>query len=49
MLLIKDNSEEKVFKITQNIGISKVTGKEKLTGMFLKDGTEILSKPISEI
>ena len=33
----------------ENIEISKVAGIGKLSGRFLKDGTEILSKPISEI
>ena len=32
-----------------NIEISKATGIDKLPGRFLKDGAEILSKPISEI
>ena len=33
----------------ENIEISKVAGIGKLSGRFLKDGTEVLSKPISEI
>ena len=33
----------------ENIEISKVAGIGKLSGRFLKDGTEILSKPISDI
>ena len=33
----------------ENIEISKTTGIDKLPGRFLKDGSEILSKPISEI
>ena len=33
----------------ENIEISKVAGTGKLSGRFLKDGTEILSKPISDI
>ena len=40
---IKSTLEEKVFKIMENIEISK------LPGRFLKDGAKILSKPISEI
>ena len=40
---IKSNLEEKVFKIMENIEISK------LPGRFLEDGAKILSKPISEI
>ena len=33
----------------ENIEISKAAGIDKLSGMFLKDGAEILSKPITEI
>ena len=33
----------------QNIDISKTAGKENLPGKFLKDGAEILTKPIGEI
>ena len=33
----------------ENIEISKTSGIDKLPGRFLKDGTKILSKPISEI
>ena len=33
----------------QNIEISKTSGTDKLPGRFLKDGTKILSKSISEI
>ena len=33
----------------ENIEISKAAGTDKLSGRFLKDGAEILSKPISEI
>ena len=46
---IKSTSQEKVFKIMENIGISKASGIDKLPGRFLKDGAKILSKPISEI
>ena len=49
MFHIKNTSEEKVFKIMENIEISKVTVIDKLPGGFLKDGPEILFKPISEI
>ena len=42
-------SEEKVIKMMENIEVSKVTDTDKLTGRFLKDGAEILAKPISEI
>ena len=33
----------------QNIEISKTSGTDKLPGRFLKDGTKILSKSVSEI
>ena len=46
---IKSTSGEKIFKIMENIEISKATGIDKLPGRFLKDGAEILSKLISEI
>ena len=46
---IKGTSEEKVFKIMENIEVSKASGIDKLPGRFLKDGAKILSKPISEI
>ena len=46
---IKSTSEENVFKIMENIEISKAAGIFKLPGRFLKDGAEILSQPISEI
>ena len=42
-------SQEEVFKIIQNIGISKAAGIDNLSGKFLKDGAEILAKPLSEI
>ena len=33
----------------QNIDNSKAAGIDNLSGQFLKDGAEILTKPISEI
>ena len=47
VFLIKTTSEEKVFKIMENIEISKAAGIDKPPGRFLKDGTDILSKPFS--
>ena len=44
MFYIKSNE-----KMNGKIEISKAAGIDKLSGRFLKDGTEILSKPISEI
>ena len=49
MFYIKSTSKEKVFKIMENIEISKASGIDKLPGRFLKDGAKILSKPIIEI
>ena len=49
MFHIKSTSKEKNFKIMENIEISKAACIDKLPGRFLKDGTEILSKPINEI
>ena len=46
---IKSSSEEKVFIIMEKLEISKAAGIDKLSGWFLKDGTEISSKTISEI
>ena len=46
---IKSTSEEEVFRIMENIEISKASGIDKLPGNFLKDGAKILCKPISEI
>ena len=45
----RSTSEEKVFKILENVEISKAAGIDELHGRFLKDGAEILSKPINEI
>ena len=46
---IKSALEERISKIMENIEISNVVGIDKLHGRFLKDATEILSKPVSEI
>ena len=45
---IKSTSEENYSKIMENIEISKAAGIDEFPGRFLKDGGEILSKPISE-
>ena len=42
-------SQEQVYKIIQNMDISKAAGIDNLSGKFLKDGVEILAKPLSEI
>ena len=41
--------EEEVFKIVQNTDILKSASIDNLSGKFLKDGAEILAKPLSEI
>ena len=41
--------EEKVLKIMKNIESSKAAGVDKLSGRFLKDDANILTKPISAI
>ena len=46
---LSNTSEEKVLKIMTNIEISKATGVDKLPGRFLKDGPNILAKPISTL
>ena len=49
VFLIKSTSEEKVFKVMGNIEVSKAAAIDKLPGRLLKDGAEILSKPVSKI
>ena len=44
---LSDISE--VFKIMQDINILKAAGINNLSGKCLKDGAEILAKPLSEI
>ena len=46
---LSDTSEEELFKIMQNIQLLKAIGIDNLSGKFLKDGAEILAKPLSEI
>ena len=41
-------SQEEVFKIMQNIDILKAASTDNLSENFLKDGAEILAKPLSE-
>ena len=40
---------EQVLKIMQDIKSSKATGVDKLSGRFLKDGADILAKPVSAL
>ena len=44
-----DTTEKQVLKIMQDIKSSKTAGVDKLSGMFLKDGTDILAKPVSTL
>ena len=46
---LSNTSEEKVLKIMTNIEISKAAGVDKLSGRFLKDGANMLAKPISTL
>ena len=52
---LKDNfnltltAEKKVLEILQCIDISKTAGINKISGRFLKDGANVLAKPIAEI
>ena len=46
---LNDTSEEEVFKIMQNIGISRAAEGDKLSGKFFKYGAQILAKPLKEI
>ena len=46
---MSNTSEEKVLKIMTNIESSKAAGVDKLSGRFLKDGSNILEKPISAL
>ena len=46
---LNNNSEEKVLKIMTNIESSKDARVYKLSGRFLKDGVNILAKPISAL
>ena len=46
---IKSTTQEKVFKMMENIEISKASSIDKLPEGFLEGGAKILSKPISEI
>ena len=42
-------TEKKVLKIMQDFKSSKTTGVDKLSGRFLKDGADILVKPVSAL
>ena len=52
---LKDNfnlnltMEKKVLEVLQFIDISKAAGIDKISGRFLKDGANILAKPIAKI
>ena len=46
---LSNTSEEKDLKIMTNIESSKAAGVDKLSGRFLNDGANILSKPISAL
>ena len=46
---MSNTSEEKILKIIPKIESSKAAGVDKRSGRFLKDGTNILAKPISAL
>ena len=46
---LSNTSQEKVLKIMSSIESSKATGVDKLSCRFLKDGANILAKPISAL
>ena len=46
---LKPTTEDIVLKIFKNIDISNAAGVDNLPGRFLKDGTVILAKPVTEI
>ena len=41
--------EKKVLKVLQFIDISKAAGIDQISGRFLKDGANFLSKPIAKV
>ena len=43
------SAEKQIFKIMQDIKISKTTGVDKLSEKFLKDWVDILAKPLSAL
>ena len=49
MFHIKNTSGGNVFEVMKNIEIFKAVGTEKLPGKFLRNGGEVVSKPISGI
>ena len=42
-------SEDLILKLLKNINVNKAAGIDNLSGRFLKDGADVLAKPISEI
>ena len=42
-------SENTILNILKNTNVSKETGLDNLSGHFLKDGTEVLAKPITDL
>ena len=49
MFHIKNTSEGDVFEVMINFEIFKAVGIEKVPGRFLRNGGEVISKPISGI
>ena len=46
---LNKTSEKNVLQINKKIEISKAAGMDKLSGQFLRDAAEILSRPICKI
>ena len=42
-------TERYLFNILKNVEVTKAAGIDQISGKFLKDGTRILEKPISEL
>ena len=49
MIFLNKASENKVLKIIKKLEMYKAAGTDRLSRRFLRDGAEILSRPISEI
>ena len=42
-------SESTILNILKNTNVSKAAGSDNLSGCFLKDGAEVLAKPITDL
>ena len=46
---LDSTTEGYLFKLLKNIEVAKAAGFDQISGKFLKDGAQILAKPISEL